>query len=161
MAFDGTGDYLVNPSSTNVAFGTNNFTIEFWVNLTSIGGGTTMMDTRTSGDTNGLSIYTFSSGTGFDFPSGSTAFGGSALSTGVFSHIALVRNGATITLYVNGTSIATGNPTASISASSLQIGRKYTNAEFVNGYIDEFRVTKGVARYTANFTPPTAAFPTS
>jgi hypothetical protein len=160
VAFDGTGDYLVNPSSSNVSFGTGNFTIEFWVNLTSIGAGTTMVDTRTSGDLNGVSIFTYSGGVGFDYP-GSFAAGGSPLPTGVFTFIALVRNGTTITVYVNGVSTATATTSASITASSLQIGRKYTGAEFVNGYIDEFRVTKGVARYTANFTPPTAAFPTS
>jgi hypothetical protein len=73
-----------------------------------------------------------------------------------WAHLALVRNGSTTTLYLNGTSVASGtstNPTD--NTSPLQMG----TSGFI-GYINDFRITNGLARYTSNFTPPTAAFPT-
>ena len=92
----------------------------------------------------------------------------SAISNNVWTHFALVRVGTTITAYKNGVangtltvagSFAVGSPlnqpALCISDSADTGGR-----EFMAGYIDDFRITKGVARYTAAFTPPTAAFPT-
>jgi hypothetical protein len=46
------------------------------------------------------------------------------------------------------------------SPNALQVGKVHTAAEYLLGYIDDLRITKGVARYTSNFTPPTAALPT-
>jgi hypothetical protein len=88
-----------------------------------------------------------------------------AVSQGVWHHVALVRYGNTLTTYVDGvagtpadcTGISFGD-----SGFTVQLGG-VNNAPYdapLNGYIDEFRVTKGVARYTGSFTPPTQAFPT-
>lgn len=77
-------------------------------------------------------------------------------------HIALVRNGNTFTLYMNGVAEATGSYSGDLGnqvdpAKLWQIG----NSFFSDGWLDDFRMTMGVARYTSNFTPPTAAFPDS
>ena len=80
-------------------------------------------------------------------------------STGVWAHVAAVRYSGTTTLYVNGISKGTtaSNPWTS-SSTSLWIGGWSQNNNQMNGYIDDFRITKGYARYTSNFTAPTSAF---
>lgn len=72
------------------------------------------------------------------------------------------RLGTTITIYQNGTSLGTFTSGSTYNFSSGAIGglQNYAGDEWV-GYIDDFRVTKGVARYTSNFTPPTEPFPNS
>jgi hypothetical protein len=78
-----------------------------------------------------------------------------------WTHFALVRNGTDTDLYINGTSvIALTSDTTNYNTPYIGIGGIYDNSSYLlNGYIDDLRITKGVARYTANFTPPTAAFP--
>jgi hypothetical protein len=71
-----------------------------------------------------------------------------------WQHIAIVRQGNTITLYRNGTAV--GNKTVSVNynqAAPLLIGRDGKNPDF-KGYMTEFRISKGIARWTGNFTPP-------
>ena len=79
-------------------------------------------------------------------------------------HVALVRSGSTYTMYLNGTSQGTHGATASVS-STHYIGRRFqaynSNYFGTDGYLDDFRLTPGVARYTSNFTPPTESFPTA
>ena len=76
-----------------------------------------------------------------------------------WSHFAAVYDGANMNLYLNGTSVlstAIGNTN---SSAPIVIGT--TGGEQFKGYLDDLRITKGAARYTANFTPPTYALPTS
>ena len=80
-----------------------------------------------------------------------------------WNHCALVRNSGTLTIYINGTSSGTpvSNSTNFSSSGTFIIGAgMHTNSPdpnaFITGYIQDFRITKGLARYTANFTPPTA-----
>jgi hypothetical protein len=75
----------------------------------------------------------------------------------VWSHVAAVYNGTTINLYLNGVSVLS---TAIVNTDydvPISIG-SYSTYEYFNGYIDELRVTKGIARYTGNFTPFTTQF---
>jgi len=95
--------------------------------------------------------------------SGSTLTLSSAFTTSSWQHLAVVNNGTTIVVYRDGISVG------SLAASSInaigavtqdfRIGaRRVFNELPLNGYIDDLRITNGVARYTANFTPPTASF---
>jgi hypothetical protein len=79
----------------------------------------------------------------------------------VWHHIAIVRNGSAWACYVDGTSRATGTFSGGISniSSGPRIGADQNYGRYFAGYIDEIRITKGVARYTTNFTPSTTAFP--
>lgn len=160
MQFGGTTGYLTAPPNVNFVFGADNFTVEMWVRPNSIAGGTTVFDTRSGANTNGVSIWFTVGSIGFDYPGGFAQNTSYSISTSTFTHLALVRNGGTLTLYANGTSVVSASVSFSATAGNLQVGRKYTPGEYLNGYIDDLRVTKGYARYTANFTPPTAAFPT-
>jgi len=88
----------------------------------------------------------------------------SAFALGVYRHIAFVRNGTTYTLYIDG--VSEGSATSSsvpkaanlVTAQGIYIAGTNFSGDGLEGYIDELRFTNGIARYTANFTPPAAAF---
>ena len=163
MAFDGTGDWLTFIDTPNVQLGTGDFTIEGWVYLSALGSvrGFFSKGTSTTGISLGVNAlnqlvfnYTASSLTAT-----------TALVISTWYHVAVVRNGTAtgnVKIYLNGTADATSGGAINDNFNQTSIG--YVGADRVatspmNGYIDDLRVTKGIARYTANFTPPTAAFP--
>ncbi len=85
-----------------------------------------------------------------------------AIATGAWQHIAYVRTGGTGTMYVSGASVFSGADSNNYSAAiKFTIGGASSGVVYFTGHIDEFRLTKGVARYTGPFTPPTAPFPNS
>ena len=168
LAFDGTGDFIQGGAFTSpvYAFGTGNFTVEAWLytntNKTQI-----VIDTgTTSGSTTGLQVALNSSGYPYFVISNSVVLTSSIIvNTTTWTHVAWVRNSGTITVYVNGVSGGSTSNTTNISDTGLTIGtpndwRNTSSSFHFDGYIDDLRITKGLARYTANFTPPTAALPT-
>jgi len=177
IAFDGTGDYLTVPNSPAYAFGTGDFTIECWFYIAG------NSPQNSTGSRHALLVGAQASsgvfqGYGFSILGNTTTTGtalwfenfdgfGNVYTVGytatitqsTWHHVALVRSGTTTRIYFNGTDVASGtlgNQTISNSTHPLYIGRGnyagYLNP--LNGYIDDLRVTKGVARYTSNFTPP-------
>ena len=172
MYFDGTGDYLTAPTAGDLfKFGTGKFTIEFWIYPLAYGGtvaGAQIFGTvngSTSGysinlgqDINSFRIISNATGTWTDNLTVSTG-NGPELNT--WTHMAIVRNGTNLTIYKNGTSVATTSSasTWSFDGTVAIIGRLNdgTNIKDFNGYLDDLRITKGIARYTGNFTPPDAA----
>jgi hypothetical protein len=166
LAFDGTGDWLVVPDTPALRMESGNFTIEFWINWTSISGYQTPLDKG----------YTSAGGLLFQTGNGNGRFviyaSGSAVitesgtaSTGTWIHYALVRNGTTLTLYRDGTSVGSAtnstnfNITTQLLVGANNAGSGTSIGQYpFNGYIDDLRITKGIARYTTTFTPPTAAF---
>ena len=166
MYFDGTGDYLVAPPSQNFAFN-GDYTIEAWVYSISFATTPVIFDTRLSStSTNGICVYFTTSGNIVAFINNLARItSASTYSTSTWYHFALVRNGTTNTLYVNGTSVGTYTYGTAITDTWLTIGttndtRAATTTYKYNGYIDDLRITKGIARYTTTFTPATSAFPT-
>jgi hypothetical protein len=167
MYFDGAGDYLVSNTATTdlYAFGSGAFTIELWIYLNTVSGAQILYDGRPSGtQTTQPTIYMNGAVVTY-YANGSNQINGSSLSTGQWYHIAVARSGTSTKMFVNGTQAGSTytdstvyTNTASrpiIGVDSFSLG---TNP--LNGYIDDLRVTKGYARYTANFTAPTSAFPT-
>jgi len=171
MYFDGTGDYLVanTPVKNVYALGAGDFTIECWVYFNSISNtpqfisGYAPPSTTTYNwafylpATGTLAYYLSSTGTTWDIANG-VSFG-TPFATGVWYHIALVRVGGKITPYVNGTAGTSTTSTATIYNNNGPIYVGGISTYVLNGYIDDFRFTKGIGRYPYNFTPPTAAFP--
>ena len=163
MKFNGTTDYLTLPSTPNLAMGSGNFTWELWVYVNSFSTFQAFIDSRTS--TQGEGLYfgiNFSSNAVVVYDNGGVAIltSSTTLTASTWTHIALVRNAGTLTLYFNGVSVGSVANTFNLSSTKYGIGVIIsTLLYFLNGYIDDLRITKGIARYTANFTPPTQAFP--
>lgn len=168
IAFDSTGDGLTRPVSPLFDFGSGSFTVEFWANCVSTSGQgyfVSVWDDVGGSDANSSWLVRLNSGTILThIMQGSGTYNtltSSAISTNTWFHFAFVRNGTTQTMYINGTSVASASVTGAMNTviRSLRVGYQGGSANYLNGYIDDLRITKGVARYTANFTPPTAAFP--
>lgn len=160
--FDGTTDWLYAPVGS-VNFGTGNFTIEGWFNWASLtNGGLFQVYPGTPPNTT-AGVAVGYDGTDFQIYSGNANYTRSYTpTTNTWYHVALVRNSSLLTLYVNG--VAQGaslTDTTNYGGNGINVGLYYGSGYTFNGNINDFRVTTGVARYTANFTPPTASFPLS
>jgi len=154
------GGYVAAATSTDWQFGSGNFTVEFWTYPLGTG---SWVIAHGVGDVTGSAIsWQYGYGT-FDFYYGSSSVSitSPTLTLNSWQHIAVVRNGATITVYKDG--VATG--TANIGSNSLNTGGTspfYVGAypgaasSNINGYLSDVRVVKGTAVYTSAFTPPTA-----
>jgi hypothetical protein len=163
MYFDGTGDYLeVQRKNGSFAFGTGNFTIEGWYYSLASGGNYALVGKGPSDSDDELIILLLGSQYYVDWGGVSGAYiQGGAWSVNTWNHFALVRNGANLTLYHNGVAAISASNIAATSftdAHTFKLGIARGSSFPFNGYMSDFRVTKGYARYTANFTPPTTAF---
>jgi hypothetical protein len=169
--FDGTNSYLSTPRSADWAFGTGNFTIDFWVRFNSLPSNGAFMFVY-SQYVNGVNQNLFglyNSGGSYqwwfiDDLSGSRLISieeNTAIRTGVWYHIALVRSGNNWMIFQNGTQVGTtvvNSNAVTDQAAPLLIGTYNGSSGWLNGWLDEYRVSKGIARWTSNFTPPTAPY---
>jgi len=166
MKFDGSGDYLFQPNGVNqnFAFGTGNFTIECWLYLNTVSGDQVITDFRAVNDARTTAFSFSTTGTALKvYINGNRSLGGT-LAINTWYHIALVRNGTgsnNLTAYINGTATGTtATLTENLTDTSIQIGAVAGGGVAqLNGFIDDLRITKGVARYTTTFTPPGGPFP--
>jgi hypothetical protein len=159
VSFNGTNQSLTVPANNNLTL-SGNFTVEGWVYLNSVSAAQPIMAYGTSGSaTNLLFLFNptvglrwYYSGATSDINQGSTA----GWASNTWYHIAAVRNGSTITLYRNGTSVASGTASTTYgSGFTLSVGGSVGDSVYFNGNISNFRVVNGTAVYTANFTPST------
>jgi type II secretory pathway pseudopilin PulG len=168
--FDGTGDYLSLADSDDWNFGSGNFTVDTWVRFNSFGEGYNTFvaqSTNWSGDDTMRFAVHNATGLIFDVVSGGSYlinlqqnnFNGWSVDT--WYHVALVRNGNTWSSYRDGVLIASVSAAITYPnyTTGFEIGREGTATRYLNGYLDELRVSKGIARWTSNFTPPTAQYP--
>lgn len=159
LSFNGTSQYLSNVGSTAFTFGTGDFTVEYWVYYNALTAGTTYFICGNGRSGNGYFFGSF----GFIPYMSTSAVGYQATTAGTFklqqwTHVAWARSGSTINLYINGSwTYAYYNMVDNITETGFSIGARTDPAFFVNAYISNIRVVKGVAlyTYTGNFTPPT------
>lgn len=155
--FDGSGDYL---SCTLSAFNANDFTIESWIRVISHANYRNIYESRASdADTLGFVWGVNASGQFYLFINGGFQLVTGSISLNTWTHVALTRSAGTWRTFKDGV-LQTGSysNSASLTRTAVRIGIDWATLYAMNGYVDDYRVTNGVARYTANFTPPTAAF---
>ena len=158
-------DVFTVPTNAAFAFGTGDFTVEAWIFQLGQRQYSTLLEIGNHLYTDSIVFLTGTSG--FQVYSGGFYGAGNYLSLNTWQHIAYCRSGPTLTMYVNGaaaSAVSFPNNLTNVSTISIGFPKGYipsgdSSGYPFNGYIDDLRITKGVARYTANFTPPTLAFP--
>ena len=171
MYFDGTGDYVTAPGAAAFDFGTGDFTIEMWFRSTQADDSATLLNREwvAAPWTAGVSIQLHHGLGGplriwwSDWSSGGPFLVGTTTThcDGTWHHLAWTRNGSTHRLFLDGVIEATATTTTAFgsAAARLALGTDLTfGPRNYLGYLDEVRITKGVARYTADFAPPAAEF---
>jgi hypothetical protein len=160
---NGSGSYLKAPPTQNIAIGTV-FTVECWVYLTSWGAGSPhIFDVRTSNIVGAMYLVSSDGTARFQTTGTGVIASKSGVTLNAWTHIAFVSDATSSRVYVNGSNTGGTNqgqaqwPTT--PPGYAWIGANFSAGDVIYGYIQDFRVTK-YARYTSNFTPPTAAFPT-
>ncbi len=151
VQFDGSGDGLNVTGSDSFAFGTDDFTIDLWYRP--IAGSDTFL-----ADYSNYSLRFWISGGRLKLNSGDVPFNPSL---NAWNHIAVSRSGTDLRFFLNGSQIGTTQTNSDniIGPSNFSIGKEVSSGNFdFNGHIDEFRISKGIARWTANFTPPTQPY---
>ena len=157
--FDGTGDYLSLSSTSDFGFGTGDFTIECFVYYKgSFPTYEYIFDMRVDSSTGAElrpALYPSSDGGPVEYYINSTtAISGGKFYKDRWNHIAVVRNSSTTTLYLNGISVGSFSDSNNYADAPLVIGqRQGQSAQSWDGYIQDFRVYKGVAKYTSEFIP--------
>lgn len=160
------GGYLHCTGGADFSFGTDAFTLEFFLRGTQLGAPTpapTYFDNRFGAYGSDLVLYT-PNGANYMvfFAAGANRIITASISNGEFHHIALCRGSGVTRLFVNGVqSGADYVDTNNYTSSSFRLGANLAGGSGLAGHLDEFRITKGVARYINDFTPLSAPFPTA
>ena len=167
--FSGNGAYLSTPDSADWYFGTGDFTIDFWVRFNALPAGTVYMwiggqINAAQNDFDAVNVYN-SAGTYYwvySFtPAGNQFFASPGLATGIWYHVAIVRSGSSFMVFQSGTqcgSTYTSGSAVPDVVGTWDIGGSSAIGRWFNGWLDEYRISKGVARWTSNFTPSSSAY---
>ena len=167
IKFDGSSDYLRIPNHTDFNFGSDDFTIDFWFKINvaaswkkflgiGVGGYRGMLMQIDGATTNMMINITNAAGTSWGVLS-SIPMG----FPGTWMHIAMIRTGNTIKIFKNGTQVGSDYSitwSIQMTTSGIQIGGVSDWNSYPDCYMDEFRISKGIARWTENFTPPTTPY---
>ena len=163
--FDGTGDELEIANSDDFNFGTGDFTIDFWARFDSVSTNNQQLifkrNVTYTGDyilwwssTNGITITTGAGGSGTDSSQGATT----GWADDTWYHIAVVRNGTALKVYRDGTSLVSATNSTDLDNTGNLFIASSDGSGYFTGYMDEIRISKGIARWTAAFTPPVQAY---
>lgn len=160
--FNGSTDYLYTETSANFSFSSSDFTVEGYFNLNSVSSQPYLFHFYVpSGqrwavqvDASNAVLFFNSGGSGVYSTTG-------IVSTGQFVHVAVTKSGSTTRVFVGGIKVLT-TTTAVYQDANHQIilgSAQFTaSSNYLDGYVDDFRVTKGVCRYVDDFIPPQRQF---
>jgi hypothetical protein len=160
----------ITSSSAAMSVGAGDFTVEAFIYMNSVANSMPILSGTASGS------LVFRVGKGYQQSANGLGIGKQvqadcenatfAFAANTWYHVAVVKSGTTVLFFVDGTQLTTITPASSVASytfpapSSFQVGgHGNAGTEKFDGNIDDFRLTKGVARYVSNFTPPTTAFP--
>lgn len=173
VVMDGTGDRVTAPQSNDFAFGNGDYTIEGWFRLLVKNNTQALISQWQVSGVVGQSAWAFwiqggNLGIRIAVVGSTIDYQAAWVPTlGQWYHLCACRSVASTKIFVDGTAISTttGAPAtinSGVGGGAIfalgSVGGGFATFDY-NGNMDEVRVTKGVARYTANFTPPIAAFP--
>ena len=155
-----TTDKITIAANDDFAFGTGDFTVEFWIYPVPSASPQGIFDMRTSGVAQAALLLDLSAS---NLPrlyiNGAYRITGTALSDNTWHHVAISRVSGVTRMFLNGTVQATTyTDTNNYPAKPLVIGSYYNNLSFLNAYIDDFRISKGIGRYTGTFSVPTTPY---
>ena len=167
----GSGNYLTSAAGSQWDFGTGAFCVEMWVRSTSTATFQTVASSNTwsTGDGDwalytrhgGFQKVTFTYKQDINF----VQVDSSTINVhdGSWHHVAVTRSGSTIRIFVDGAQLGSATYAGQLGRSdkTLTLGAHPGDSRSFTGNLDDIRITKGVARYTAAFTAPTEAFPDS
>lgn len=167
--FDGASDYVSTLASKDFVFGATEFTIDCWIRFNTVSAARAIFAQGTDGS-NYLSFY-WDTGAPPKLKFFCTGGGGSGTfsmerdwtpSTATWYHVAIIRTGNTMRMFIDGTQLgadysATGLATGTFTG-GVNVGGDSINSRWHDGWLDEVRVSRGIARWTGNFTPEIAAY---
>ena len=157
--FDGMGDYLIVADSEDWNFGTGDFTIEFWVLRTGVSKYEGILGENAASWNSGAPVIVIYNTkiliTEGDFSNKTRA--ATSFIANTWYHVAFSRSDGVMRLFVNGKLDGIAADAHSYDFNELRIGRYNVGADYdFGGYLDDIRITKGVARYSSNFELPEA-----
>lgn len=154
ISFNGSS-YVQTPSSPLFGFGTGDFTIDFWIyRNTNVDGNP--VDMRNGSNPSNTPNIGIASGGLVYYVNGLTRISGGSVTTATWHHIALCRSGTSTRLFLNGNQVGgTWSDSTNYINTNARIGASNDGGAiaYVNGVMDNVRITKGVARFTSSFTP--------
>lgn len=163
VIFDGIGDSLSIADSADWDFGTGDFTVDFWVRIASYAapnsGPMLISRIQDPAGTEDFSIDCSATDMTVKFGGAQVLAHSSGPSVGAWTHIAISRTGTNLFLFVDGVIVDSDTNSTDITYSTpFFIGSSYNGNQALNGHMDEIRISKGIGRWTSNFTPPTAEY---
>ena len=163
--FNGAGDYLTLEASPDWDFGTGDFTIDFWVKRTGLQNYAGIVCSVRQRDYVGFSVQIQRDGfvelaSDADGSWGQDMITSRGIADETWTHVAVVRYGKMVTIYFDGAAVETKNVagynfTSASNKGGLTIGRLHPDVDnyYLKGFLDDVRVTKGVARWKKKFKP--------
>ncbi|MDA9993235.1 LamG domain-containing protein [bacterium] len=159
MYFDGSGDYIKTSASTDYDLPTD-FTIEAWIHPTALSSNRLIVDTYNPSNAGSYQLYWRGTGNSLAFYSQGDGVvlqdpSSSSILVNTWNHVAVSRSGTSAKLFVNGIVVDTATNSRDFTHGiPVAIGyQQVSGTNYFAGYIQDVRITKGLARYTANFTP--------
>ncbi len=153
--FDGSSSFVRPEDSDDFKFGTGDFTVECWIYTKAHKNYIAYLDTRESGQVNSAGWVLASNAAGAIYIYSGTTLCSGLLTLNQWTHAAYVRENGVHTLYINGSPVQSNSTAKNYTDDKLTIGaNSYASDEWHDGYMQDVRVYKGIAKYTSSFSPP-------